>query len=559
MKLYNEKRKSLFSVNLNQVIDQGGEGVILPHPKDKQKVVKIYHNHIQPSLTLASAQLLQSLSETFVKPEQLLYDKKGSLQGFSMAKLSKDMNIFSTLFSKNMCAQLQVDESFKLQLATSLTTAVSEAHKLGIVLGDLNAFNLFFNQKSALKIIDVDSFQTPFQTHSGRMMEEIVDFYYTNDISESSDYYAVATHVFRMLTYVHPFKGVHKTYKSLRERAAKQISVLSNDCDLKLPKFYQPIQNKYLLDQFWKIFQEGDRFLLQLNQPVAVQNPLPMPSVKPASVQTFTKANFRVQLLSSQAVYCHFESNLGLIKDASQTKVLQGVAKGNCRVEETLPNTNYDEVLLGSKEYFIRRNEKLYLNKTAIANFEIPSDFQYKNFENHVIGVDDENLYKIDLNKRVGTNINWKKVPTWGQGFKFHGMPVQLTGGQVHLHYLDGETFNEIKLPFYPLAMRMKEKLALVSYLKNDSLIHQWLYISDLQLTRLHEEDALYSFVVKKIGNQEIAFVAKEGCIEVYRIPDFTLVEKLELDFVSSQSELFLNKAGIVVWEGNKVYLVNKM
>ena len=47
----------------------------------------------------------------------------------------------------------------------NLTKELQALHSLGIVIGDLNQYNLFFSKKAEILFVDVDSYQTKDNNH----------------------------------------------------------------------------------------------------------------------------------------------------------------------------------------------------------------------------------------------------------------------------------------------------------------------------------------------------------------------------------------------------------
>jgi len=238
IKLYDSKGSSRFQVDISQEIDRGGEGSIIPHPKEKMQVLKIYHDGITPNITQQTWSYLNQLDNRFIKPLELFYNDSGTVLGFSMNLLDSSYFRISQIFTKSQCAKLGISESVKNKISKELVSVISEAHSKDIVIGDFNPYNIFINPKGDIQILDVDSFETPVLKHSGRLLNEIRDHYYLGKVSHESDYFSLAVNIFRVFTYVHPYKGIHKTWKQLEERAIKRISVLRNDPDLVIPAFY---------------------------------------------------------------------------------------------------------------------------------------------------------------------------------------------------------------------------------------------------------------------------------------------------------------------------------
>ncbi len=552
IQLYNECGQFLFEVNTDFEIDRGGEGFIVIHPQKSNQVVKIYHPGVVPVLTKDSWSYLSRLGKCFIKPVDLFFSHTGDIIGFSMDLLDKNFFRLSQLFTKNQCQKKNIDESVKIKIAKGLIHLVQEAHDNNVVIGDLNAYNIFTSREGNIKILDVDSFETPAQKHSGRLLEDIRDYYYLGEVSKESDYYALAINIFRMLTYVHPYKGVHKTWKNLEERAIKKISLLKDDVNLTRPSFYQPITDKNLEEQFKRIFDEGERFLLNIDEYKAA---IPK-KTKPIQIQQ--NKNISIKIIANNVNTCYFTKTLGYIKTTEQTTIYDCSYNGKINSIETLSNNLYDSIWLGNTNYIVTKNRKLIINGEEIKNFEIPAGFEYSQLGELVFGVDNDNMYTIHPDKIINNNVSWKKAPAWGRGFKFYPAPVQLAGGIFRVIYKLKNGINSARLPFRPKALIMKDDIGLICYSENDKLKHYWIKITNLNLSLLQETEEIFSFAtVQKNGSSNI-FVPKDGFIEILRVPDFVVIDKLTVQYSTLHSEVFFTQAGLFLLENGTLYLINR-
>ncbi len=168
-----------------------------------------------------------------------------------------------------------LDLKWKYEILNRLAQAMTSAHTLNIQIGDFHGLNILVHIDRRVRIIDVDAFQTPGYPHSGSLLQDIVDFaLQTYQISNASDYFAFGIVAFQLLTYTHPFKGIHKTIPLLADRMRHRKSLLIADPNLIIPRCYEPIADIQLLHQFERLFIKSERFLLQINTTTAISNTL---------------------------------------------------------------------------------------------------------------------------------------------------------------------------------------------------------------------------------------------------------------------------------------------
>lgn len=295
IKLYDKARKLVLSVDDSKEINRGGEGAIYQSPVDKNIAIKVYHPGISSSLNLPFMEDLRKLGPEFIRPIDIFYKSDGrTVAGFSMKYLkTAKMFLLSTLTSKALCQKEGFDEGFKKKIFQKIRASLIEAHKAGINIGDLNPYNIYFTAKEEVYFIDTDSYQTPNKKHSDVVLPDVRDWLSVG-ISDSTDFYAYAILAFQAMTALHPFKGIHKKYKTLEERSVRLISVLSGDKDLVIPAFYDPITTPTLAKDFYAIFQEKKRFMVDLVS-------MPITARPVVAVTTYSDKSVTIKLLSSNS------------------------------------------------------------------------------------------------------------------------------------------------------------------------------------------------------------------------------------------------------------------
>jgi len=454
------------------------------------------------------------------------------------------------IFTKSQCTKLGITDTIKNKISKELISIVEEAHAKEIVIGDFNPYNIFINDNGDIQIIDVDSFETPAQVHSGRLLDEVRDFYYLGRVSKLSDYYAVAVNVFRLFTYLHPYKGIHKTWKTLEERAIKQISVLGDLTDLTIPAFYEPIKDQYLEDQFKQIFNTNSRFLIKIDHISTIKR---VPVVK-----LTTRDNLTAKVLANNVVDLYFNETAGFIKTEEFTDLFKCDFVGNLTFSERIENSDYDFLWVGNKNILKVKENIITLKKETISNFAFTDNFRFIQIDNLVFGVDWDNIYHINPDKIVNQNIAWSKVNSWGRGFKFDPSPIQFTGGIARTHFRTGDTINSIKLPINAKSWNLKGNVGVISYLDSDKTKHNWAIINGLNLEIGKETDEISSFAVKQSSNTSFIFVPKDGKIDILRSTDFETIDTINFEESTSQSQIFITKSGLLLLENQVLYLINR-
>jgi hypothetical protein len=160
--------------------------------------------------------------------------------------------------------------------------------------------------------------------------------------------------------------------------------------------------------------------------------------------------------------------------------------------------------------------------------------------------------------KIVNKNIAWSKNPGWGRGFKFERSPIQLTGGIARTHYRNNDTINNIKLPVHPRNLSIQKNIGIITHIENEKIKHHWFFINGLQFEMCKETEEIFSFAVQETTGSTFVFVPQDGLIEILRVPDFTVIDKICFAECTSQSQLYLTQSGLLLLENQVLYLINR-
>ncbi|WP_299455877.1 hypothetical protein [uncultured Microscilla sp.] len=566
-------------------IRRGGEGKILTIPERPDQVAKIYLDPNVTHLGQAQKDALSVLDSTyFVRPIDLIYQKKGKkintqkgAIGFTMEYLPPDFVPLAALFKKNYCTSNQIDAGFKNNLIKQLPSIVSHAHSQDIVIGDLSGYNIMVNPQGTLKFIDVDAYETPIHTHSGVLFDEIRDYLYKGIVSKNSDYFALSIVVFNLLTYMHPFKGVHKLYKAMAERMVRKIPVFANDANLIIPKCYLPVKDVTLQQQFELLYAEGERFMLTIGQPVAPS--VTTPVVAPATV---TAGNLTVKevyqpKLDEYIIRVVFQQNQGLIITNYQTLVYDASNQGYVTLKQSITSAQLPAYLpqeelewfAGEKNILVLHQGKLYhlLNGGGfqlISNFSLSAKARYKLIDNILVVLDGEHKRWVHLDDITKDFIRIEQTPVFVPGFDVFNGLIQNTGGVQYVFYHSGHSISTVKSALPLIAsVHIQGNVGWVSY---DEQVagevtrkYEYFSIDGLQMKMSGELlPGQRLFAYKTTSPQAgIVFEPNDDQMLVRRSQDFKVLQEFDCSILTTESSLVSTQAGIIAYEKDFCYLLN--
>ncbi len=541
-------------------IHRGGEGRIILLPKEKNKVAKIYHNGVVPISKLRFEQLQKLDNDIFVKPLDLLFSNTANI-GFTMEYAGSDYFPLSSLFNRSFCQRNGISDKFKTTIANKLIEAVKQAHFNGFVIGDLNQYNVLVNKNGNIKLIDVDSYETPGHKHTGILLDEIRDYYYKGVVSMNSDYFALSVLLFYLLTYTHPFKGVHEKYKSLAERMIQQLPVFVNDVLLKVPKCFEPIQDKSIQGKFEKMYIDGERFLFSLNGTV-VQSKVK----KPLLVAKHDEKDLVLSMIFQgvEVLDVKFSLNQGFIETKSNFIVYDSSNKSYLTKKIEISKNDFEKLYLGNENIMGRKGEELFHIKKneviRIDNFKFSQNGFCYQLENILIVIDKGQMYWLYLDEVLNHSIRNKRTEVFSEAMIHHNGLIQNTGGVQRVFYHTGNDIATVKLGETVKQVFQHGNIGLAQFIENNKLVNQYFKIDGLTLEFVDYQPKTFIEYAYMKADKKLGFVFEpaDNKLNIRRTEDFKLVSEIDCKKISEQSSLFFTNSGIIIWEGDEVYLANK-
>lgn len=202
--VYNKNHKS---ISLKEEINKGGEGTV--YLVDDIAVAKIYHSK---SLTVDKEAKIKALLSKKIRfegicaPLESLYDDKDKFIGYLMPKAEAEKGfelqtcIFNPALLKNKLpswTRLNL-----VNLSITILEKIKYLHQNGIIIGDINPFNILIKDDKTAFFVDVDSYQVdnfpcPVGTvHFTAPEIQNIESFSKLIRTEEHEYFAVATLLF---------------------------------------------------------------------------------------------------------------------------------------------------------------------------------------------------------------------------------------------------------------------------------------------------------------------------------------------------------------------------
>lgn len=551
MKIYDEKKNLITVLDLGREIARGGEGMIIDNGA---QVVKLYLPGIKAITEKKFDDLTALSSNIFIKPEKLVRDINGKILGYLMNKVPSDHFPILSLFNKAFCTRENITDTVKINIVEKLIDAMVFAHSKNIIIGDYNPYNILVNESGSVYLIDVDSYETPNCKHSGLLFDEIRDYLYNGIVSVKADYFSLSVIIFNLLTFVHPFKGINKKVPKLSERMIKKLPVIKADADLSIPKCYAPLTNKNLVEQFEKLYINGDRFILQPNMVMQTQ------SIKQLIV---TKTD---QLIMKEVIEGHItktvSSKTRLMVTANDITFIYDVSsKGIFKVLHSFRAESKDQIFVANEEVFLLRNHLLYHAASNYKRHDVVKDFtgmgnlKSAQYGNTLVIVSTNMIYKIYMTDIFNGVVRVESHSVFGGKFvNIDGMFQRVADSSI-LFY-EKSALNSIVLKKSIKNLVQSGSTGILEYYENDKIFYKLFSINNLQIELFDcPFDGLRYYDTL---NDSTIVVAQDDKLSLMRIADMTVILELQCNEVSESSVIHCCNAGVVISNSDRVYLTNK-
>ena len=558
---YKTNKGTTYTINPDKEINRGGEGKIMLVENNPDIVAKIFHTPKENDFE-KRMQFMKQLDENiFIIPKDLLF-LKSTFTGYTMQYLDDDYFPISTIFSKNFCTRNKIDNIFKTQIIKKLHRAVENAHQNNIVLGDLNQFNILINMKGDLKIIDTDSFATPVNSHSGILLEEIRDYFYNGLINKMSDYFAFSVIVFNLLTFVHPYKGIHKRFKNLKDRMINRISIIESSPELKIPNFYNPISDNKLETLFKKIFIGGERFLIPITNS-KISTTIAKPKLKATKISN-KDISVKHILENVNITSTYFNDSLGYVETSSLFMIFSAKNRGYLSLKYKINKQDFDSIFIGNENIILRKAHKLYHYKNEQEIIEIQNFYFGKNArlvqkENILIIFEKDKMFRLFIDEIFNSSIKSQRVEVFGKSFRIKTGLIQNNGSVKRIFYNSGKTLSVVKTDKNIKAINQIKNAGIMQYIEYNKIVTDFFVIKENKIVfagnnSLEISDFCYMQQSKTNG---LILYPNNKFITMIRTEDFAVISEMKCEIINSRTILNYTKSGIIASDKNNLFLIN--
>jgi len=196
-----------------------------------------------------------------VRPKDVLLDNAAAPVGYTMLAVD-DAYVLCQLFPRSFRNRTGLTPETVVDLVQKLRDLTQHCHDNGVLVVDLNEMNYLVDKGfDRLYQIDVDSAQTR-SFPANALMESVRDRHARPGVFDhGTDWFAFAIVSFQMFAGIHPYKGMHKSLKTLDDRMIANVSALHRDVDL--PAAVMPF------DVIPAIYRDWYRAVLDTGQRIA--------------------------------------------------------------------------------------------------------------------------------------------------------------------------------------------------------------------------------------------------------------------------------------------------
>lgn len=530
--MYTTKNNIQLDLSSAKEIAAGGEGKIFEHPKDKSRVVKIYH-HPRPKDFAKHLLLLSSLGQAFVKPKEIYHDRAGLVAGFDMDYVNfNNYWLFNNLFNKGFCNTNGIDRAFKIKVLTKMKAEIEDLHSKNIVVGDLNQYNLFFSRTGEVLFVDIDSYGSNANKHSGILLDDIRDWT-TMNINKETDGWAYDILSFWAATFCHPFKWVVPgNTESLEQRIKGHKSFLSKIPGIKIPPLYDPLSGE-VVKQFAEVFA-GRRYMVSFDTAHVPVSPVIKQQVSSMSLIIRELLTDVIDVVASRTMIAAKKDKWILI-EAKIAQITRQIKEIEC-----------DRLYPAKDTYAYVQGNVLHGEKTAGRSFLKP-EFYYADGSLSAIDYATDTVWNFNLNNQLA-GIDATSTSVFAKSITIRDAAIQNFGGRKYLNVPIKNTYSLILVPSGTKNAFYTSGYVAIEYKQRSQIEYRLFSTANRNSIDL---DFLPHFAVK----DNLIFVPENGYIDVYN--NFQLFTKLDASICTRDSKLYSTDAGIILFDHKTIYLLN--
>jgi hypothetical protein len=354
---------------------------------------------------------------------------------------------------------------------------------------------------------------------------------------------------------------VHKYIKVLEERMLKGISILSGDSNIIIPSFYEPFNDRTVVEQFFDVFQRNRRFLPMLGGKVATYTTVPTAKVA-TLVKAIKEGDMVIRTVGIDVEDFDCSDNLFFIrKDTDQFIIYSCKTKGDYT---RLSSQQAQACLLGDTNVVMVNYGKLYNvtkgTQELIHNFVEPLN----SFMFHIAGKaiyfdgssDTYCLLNIDeiLND---TRISYHKETIYTKSVAIaSGGILQNVMGMKWILDISGNTLKTLRTNLNITDVYILPDGGYgIAEIKLNGNIEYSLFTVEGMLVKLSLKlNGMLHFTQRG----HYLYLPANGVLEVYRKLDLVKVATIACKYINEQSVLKSCNAGILCLTAGTLYLLNR-
>lgn len=216
------------TLSKSNYLTSGGEGNIY---EKNGEIYKIFNSPRENSFNKKLLKLSKIKNQQIAYPKDIFLNNSGEVVGFSMNKVGGAPLVQS--FSSVWQHENGFGVSESIELVNKMRDLLLFIHDKNSLVVDGNEMNWMYDLDTQLPyLIDVDSWQID-EFKATAIMPSIRDWK-SNNFSKMSDWFSWAIVSFQVFSGIHPFKGVHPSFKKgdVPSRIKASVSVFNKDVKL---------------------------------------------------------------------------------------------------------------------------------------------------------------------------------------------------------------------------------------------------------------------------------------------------------------------------------------
>lgn len=177
--------------------------------------------------------------------------------------------------------------------------------------------------------------------------------------------------------------------------------------------------------------------------------------------------------------------------------------------------------------------------------------------------LEEERLVKLDMDKGYGDVIHYHAEQVFSKAFNRFGGFFLRSGESQLFYHMEKSHPVLAKMPFNLAELYQVDNVGMIKFIEKTKgktrVVNKYFKVKGSEVfVSARDADEVYKFAYQGDGENGFIFQPQDRFLRIIRTQDFEEVARHELDIVSTHSVVKHTPSGLVLWDDDRLWLLNK-